>query len=310
MSDFDSEEYLSSEDEDYMPSDEDDSDDDGKDDDAEEEEGEGGEEEEKAQKKKGKRSSKGIPSRKRKKGQLSLEGKAASKKEEAQSTGGSDEASVQVEIPKNEEDEKKKADALWASFLSDVGSKTSPPALATTLNEERSQAEAKLGSPQQEKIKKQTEDQPHRPEKVTITRVFDFAGEEVRVTKEVDSSSKDAKEFFKHKDLLQNSQTGLQPAAAASTGNETASSPVSGVKRAPGLGNILGKLGGKKQKLSTLEKSKLDWEAFKEQEGIGEELAIFNRGKDGYIERKAFLERVDQREFEHERNVRLSNMKR
>ena len=45
----------------------------------------------------------------------------------------------------------------------------------------------------------------------------------------------------------------------------------------------MGKIGAKKQ-MSTLEKSKLDWESFKEEEGIGEELAIHNRGKEGYIE--------------------------
>ncbi|XP_043937391.1 craniofacial development protein 1 [Protopterus annectens] len=306
MSDYDSETYVSSEDEDYMPSDEDDSEDDGKDDNDEEDEGRGGEEE-KTQKKKAHKSSKGIPSRKT--GQLLLEEREASKKQEVQSTAGLDEASVPIESRNNEEDEKKKADALWASFLTDVGCKTSPPAPAATaaLNEKSSQEVAKLGSPEQNQVKKQTEDQPNKPEKVTITKVFDFAGEEVRVTKEVDSSSKEAKCFFKHKDLLQNSQMAPQLAAAEDV---KTSSPTSGAKRACGLGNILGKIGGKKQKLSTLEKSKLDWEAFKEQEGIGEELAIFNRGKDGYIERKAFLERVDQREFEHERDVRLSNMKR
>lgn len=48
-----------------------------------------------------------------------------------------------------------------------------------------------------------------------------------------------------------------------------------------GMTSLLGKIHGKKQKLSTLEKSKLDWENFKEEEGIGDELAIHNRGKEG-----------------------------
>ncbi|NXV16721.1 CFDP1 protein, partial [Cepphus grylle] len=81
------------------------------------------------------------------------------------------------------------------------------------------------------------------------------------------------------------------------------------VKRPSGMSSLLGKIGSKKQKMSTLEKSKLDWETFKEEEGIVEELAIHNRGKDGYIERKAFLERVDHRQFEIERDIRLSRMK-
>ena len=47
------------------------------------------------------------------------------------------------------------------------------------------------------------------------------------------------------------------------------------------MSSLLGKIGAKKQKMNTLEKSKLDWESFKEEEGIGEELAIHNRGKEG-----------------------------
>ncbi|NXX11492.1 CFDP1 protein, partial [Podargus strigoides] len=117
-----------------------------------------------------------------------------------------------------------------------------------------------------------------------------------RVTKEVDSTSKEAKSFLKQQEKWQ---------AAAPASLPTGS----GVKRPSGMSSLLGKISSKKQKMSTLEKSKLDWENFKEEEGIVEELAIHNRGKDGYIERKAFLERVDHRQFEIERDIRLSRMK-
>ncbi|NXJ65636.1 CFDP1 protein, partial [Rostratula benghalensis] len=89
-----------------------------------------------------------------------------------------------------------------------------------------------------------------------------------RVTKEVDSTSKEAKSFLKQ----QEKQQSVAPAAFPT---------VSGVKRPSGMSSLLGKIGSKKQKMSTLEKSKLDWENFKEEEGIVEELAIHNRGKDG-----------------------------
>ncbi|ETE60671.1 Craniofacial development protein 1, partial [Ophiophagus hannah] len=131
--------------------------------------------------------------------------------------------------------------------------------------------------------------------KITVTKVFDFAGEEVRVTKEVNVASKEAQLFRKQQ----------EPKVATQTSHPT----VSGVKRPSSINSLLGKMGSKKQKMSTLEKSKLDWENFKEEEGIGDELAIHNRGKDGYLERRAFLERVDYRQFEHERDIRLSNMK-
>lgn len=57
----------------------------------------------------------------------------------------------------------------------------------------------------------------------------------------------------------------------------------SSVKRPAGMGSILNRIGSKKLKMSTLEKSKLDWDTFKSEEGIADELAIHNRGKEGYV---------------------------
>lgn len=64
----------------------------------------------------------------------------------------------------------------------------------------------------------------------------------------------------------------------------------------------------KKPKISTLEKSRLDWNLFKRSEDIEEELALHN--KDGFLEKQAFLQRTDVRQFEKEREVRLKNFKR
>lgn len=47
-----------------------------------------------------------------------------------------------------------------------------------------------------------------------------------------------------------------------------------------GLSSVLGQL-GKKSKLGTLEKSKLDWDRYKKDEGIEEELQKYNKGRDG-----------------------------
>lgn len=59
--------------------------------------------------------------------------------------------------------------------------------------------------------------------------------------------------------------------------------------------------------MSTLEKSKLDWETFKDQEGIHQELQNYN--KDGYLEKQAFLQRTDERQFERERDMRQGKRK-
>lgn len=54
-----------------------------------------------------------------------------------------------------------------------------------------------------------------------------------------------------------------------------------GVKRTGGLAGIAGLLDSKKQKLTTLEKTKLDWNSFKSSEGINEELEKHKKSKDG-----------------------------
>ncbi|XP_030326482.1 craniofacial development protein 1 isoform X2 [Strigops habroptila] len=205
----------------------------------------------------GRRTPRRPASRKRKKGGLLLE--PDEKEEEKAQRNEEEEEEVdnveQVE-KKKEEEIKKKEDALWASFLSDVGQK---PKAAAATQAEKAEGE-KSGNKLQEK--------PKESGKVTITKMFDFAGEEVRVTKEVDSTSKEAKAFLKHQEKWQSAAPASLPT-------------VSGVKRPSGMSSLLGKIGSKKQKMSTLEKSKLDWENFKEEEGIVEELAIHNRGKDG-----------------------------
>ncbi|XP_026168163.1 craniofacial development protein 1 isoform X2 [Mastacembelus armatus] len=228
--------------------------------------------------------------RKRKKGVLKVkeEVKHRGVVEEAQPPQTEEEKSIKVE--EDDDAHKKKSDDLWASFLSDVGSR---PKDSTASQSSGTQKVAPL----------RTETKASEPAKITITKVFDFAGEEVRVNKEVSADCREAKSFLKS----QNSQQ------EANVNKERSSSPPlpgPSAKRPAGMSSVLGRLGGKKQKMSTLEKSKMDWDAFKSEEGITEELAIHNRGREGYVERKNFLERVDHRQFELEKAVRLNNMKR
>lgn len=75
--------------------------------------------------------------------------------------------------------------------------------------------------------------------------------------------------------------------------------PTSSLKR-PSSNSVLDRLGiGKKQKISTLEKSRLDWSAHKESESLNDDLDSHRRGKDSYVERKAFLQRSEIREHDH-----------
>lgn len=155
----------------------------------------------------------------------------------------------------SEEAKKKKADLLWASFKKDTGFKskttTIEPAKDTSVKDTPNQVENKKVQNKQETVK--------------ITKVFQFAGEEVTVEKEVPVDSAEAR-------LSQ------KPSSSETT------KPVAnrGKKGLGGIGSVLNQL-GKKPKITTLEKSKLDWDRYKREENIEEELSAYNKGKDGYV---------------------------
>ncbi|KAJ7415357.1 craniofacial development protein 1 [Pitangus sulphuratus] len=147
----------------------------------------------------------GGAARKRKKGGLLLE--PDEKEEEKAQQNGEEQKEEEVDYAEQvkrsrEEEEKKKEDALWASFLSDVGQK--PRAGAATQGTQAKKAE-------EEKSGNKLQEKPKDSGKVTITKTFDFAGEEVRVTKEVDSNSKEAKSFLKQQEKLQSAAPGSLP---------------------------------------------------------------------------------------------------
>ncbi|XP_020969951.1 craniofacial development protein 1 isoform X3 [Arachis ipaensis] len=110
--------------------------------------------------------------------------------------------------------------------------------------------------------------------KLVITEVRDFAGQDIEVKKLLDSDSKEAMERAKI----------------------AAPSAVDAV-----LEQIK-----KKQKLSVLDKTKMDWGEFKEENKLEGELDAYKRSSDQYLDKVSFLQRTDYREFERERDARLA----
>ncbi|XP_063951703.1 craniofacial development protein 1-like [Lytechinus pictus] len=269
------------------------------------------------QKKKGSKDS--TSRRRRAWSALADEGKGDEAEDEASSIQRElQEAGKEEARRKKEEAEKKRADDLWSGFLSGVNQK---PKSSQTQNNKS--AKSVTPSP-----KKTSSNESATPTSQTngskadstlkITKVFDFAGEKVEVTKEVAASSKEAKNYLKEQEekdgpaksttIPGSSNTGsaVVPNSLGSSSKPTISS---GIKRSGGgLGNVLGQI-GKKQKISTLEKSRLDWESFKNKEGITDELKIHNKGKDGFVERQRFLQRADVRQYEIERDLRMAQTK-
>uniref|UniRef100_A0A224XHZ1 Craniofacial development protein 1 n=1 Tax=Panstrongylus lignarius TaxID=156445 RepID=A0A224XHZ1_9HEMI len=173
------------------------------------------------------------------------------------------------------EDRKQKADALWADFLKDCD----PP------------VRKKSGSTHDSAEKR--EKVAENAAKVKVVEEYHFAGEKVLVEKEMTAPKPNSS------------------IATNGTTNPNSSQPSTQLsmrgrgRGRGGISSILGQI-GKKQKLSTLEKSKLDWDSFKKGEGIEEDIERHNKGKNGYLERQDFLERADLRQFELEKSLRAS----
>lgn len=185
-----------------------------------------------------------------------------------------------------EEEEKKRADSLWADFMKDTG----------TLSKPKSHDSANRA-----KEKSPPLIRPKVEEKVKITKIFEFAGEEVKIEKEVAVDSAEARLSLSS---AENSNKTINAPAPTGRGRGRGR----GIKRGGlvGISSVLGQV-GKKAKISTLEKSKLDWDNFKKQENLEEEISTHNKGKDGYLERQDFLQRTDLRQFEIEKQLRNAN---
>jgi len=110
--------------------------------------------------------------------------------------------------------------------------------------------------------------------KMQVTKTVNFAGQRIEVSKAVEKTSKEAEEELRRKEK-ESKKSALDML-------------INGIE--------------KKKKISAVEKSSYDWDKFKEKEGIADELKEFT--KDGYVEKQAFLHRVDLRKFEQEKERR------
>nr|XP_032520818.1 nucleolar GTP-binding protein 2 [Danaus plexippus plexippus] len=172
------------------------------------------------------------------------------------------------------EEIKKREDEVWAKFLGkpkeDLPAKESKEINVT-------KPETILPPKNNISVKNDTKQDGEREK-----RIFEFAGETIVVENNV------IKEKIKTEEKAPKVSKFQSPSGSGK-----------------GLSNILGQL-NKKNKLSTLEKSKLDWNTYKREEGIEEEITSHNKGKAGYLDRRDFLERTDVRQYEIERDLRLS----
>ncbi|XP_051165806.1 craniofacial development protein 1 [Leptopilina boulardi] len=186
----------------------------------------------------------------------------------------------------NDEEQKKRADSLWADFLKDSALISKPKSKVTNDN--------LSGKSDNCSIKSKIDN------KITMSKIFEFAGEKVDV---------------ENKTLLNSTENKLSTTKTENTKNINTPSIIKnnvsknqGTQKI-GMGGISAVLGRleKKTKINTLEKSKMDWDNFKKQENIEDEINTHNRGKEGYLEKQDFLQRADYRQFEIEKQMRNSS---
>ena len=165
---------------------------------------------------------------------------------------------------------------------------------------------------------------------MTIPHTYTFAGQSHTSTKIVPTSSKEAQAYLASKDKDSTATTGpalRRPLARKGLLDPNPQCLIKGAARPPrsdlptsigGQGTkhlnaatkaIVWEIGKKKEvKLNTVEKSKLDWEAEVERQGLREELEKAEKSGGSYLGRMEFLGRGDQLREEEAKKARLKEM--
>lgn len=180
-------------------------------------------------------------------------------------------------------------DELWRQ----MNSKPAKPAPAATPEpvavekaEEKKEAEGKEGE-----IKVNAEGE----ETITISRTYTFAGTTYTELKTVPRYSHEASTYLADVSITSPTSTSTTttppvdptlPPRRPPPKKRTSVFDAAAAARKPAIAAA--------QKMNTLEKSRLDWAGFVDKEGISEELKKHTRGDKAYLDRQAFLGRVEE----------------
>ncbi|OVF06553.1 putative SWR1-complex protein [Clavispora lusitaniae] len=152
--------------------------------------------------------------------------------------------------------------------------------------------------------------EPEKPlslstEKIRIETSYTFAGKLVRETKLVDADSAEAKAYLNSTSgIMSGSDKGPRRSYVTVVrkiqGTEEQVPLLIKLKRPSLIDKFL--MGDKKHKLTTLEKSRLDWASFVDKKSIKDDLALHNKA--GYLDKQDFLGRMDAKRDEQYRKAK------
>jgi len=161
---------------------------------------------------------------------------------------------------------------------------------------------------------------------ITITRRIEYAGEVTEIEERVARSSKEAQRYLhEHPDADPDYQSPTdttsalrRPLRRPSLFEPNPTGAVKGVAperlrpRAPSRLDVLKaerraeeEARKKAERMTTVQKSALDWKGFVDQQGLREELDEYGKSKRGYLAREEFLGRADLVREEAARSARL-----
>ncbi|KAK5161015.1 swr complex subunit [Recurvomyces mirabilis] len=173
--------------------------------------------------------------------------------------------------------------------------------------------------------KENTTDMPDE-DFITITRRIRYAGEVTEVTERVPRASKEAQAYLKanppptERDSDSAKPLLRRPLKRPSLFEPNPSATIKGVApthpllrpRTPSRQDALllqtrleDEAKKKAERMTTVQKSALDWKGFVQKEGIAEELRVYGRSKQGFLAREEFLGRADLVREERGREARL-----
>lgn len=124
---------------------------------------------------------------------------------------------------------------------------------------------------------------------ITIKRTYEFAGEMITEERTVHKDSAEARLYLESQSTKPPSTPDpdkpplRRPKKRVSMFEPNPTGAVAGLPASASKG----------PKLNTIEKSKLDWAGYVDKEGIADELNVHKKGKEGYLERMEFLNRMD-----------------
>lgn len=200
-----------------------------------------------------------------------------------------------------EESEKKsKIDAIWAQL--NARTTSTPTTAATTTNSMQGNTNmpATTSVSSAKDAQKQGREEGNG-EKVDVKSAAKAA---LEALKQQDEGLAPGQIYVKDVRRFAGQKVELQKAVEGAS--ENADKGLNKRRKTSNLGSIIEQLGSGK-KISVVDKSRYDWQGYKKDEKLDEELETYKKSSNKYLDKVHFLKQAEYKEYERERDQRLNS---